>query len=46
MEISNVCLLQHQITLFKIDLIVWKYNVPDVHVFTIITFKIDLIVWK
>ena len=32
--------------MFKIDLIVWKYDKQLTHLFWCVGFKIDLIVWK
>ena len=32
--------------MFKIDLIVWKYNEYDLFADVVTLFKIDLIVWK
>ncbi len=46
MEIPPIHLHGEPYPQFKIDLIVWKYNLEQITVDSSIKFKIDLIVWK
>ena len=46
MEMEHLNNLLNQSLMFKIDLIVWKYNIDNLIYRNICEFKIDLIVWK
>ena len=46
MEIKKWDFKSHFSALFKIDLIVWKFNIINNAFLIFVQFKIDLIVWK